>query len=161
MRCFEAAHSGTISPRIREWLANGQLLVYSPEDRIALDRCLEVLDWLADSFEAFDLAGGSSSLERCLGLRTAGQRRRAQRDHLVREAAKLVGGETVARQAELLGRELDAFTRCTWQQWRGLDQPPADATPIRRTLFRLMKAIGDRHRLCDRQLGNILRKKTA
>ena len=96
----------------------------------------QALQWLADGFAAFDRNDGALPLERCLGLPTRAQRRRAQRDFWIHEAARLLPAEfsTAAARAARLAAELDTFLRGPWCQWRRLVDPhPRHARRARST----------------------------
>jgi hypothetical protein len=93
--------------------------------------------WLSKGFSAFLGAGGSLSLERCLGLpRNDSALRRACRDYWLRRAWKALRDERSPwRRSEKLAVAVKDFQSRRWPRWRVLSEPPANASELERALF--------------------------
>lgn len=82
-------------------------------------------------------AGGTISLERCLGLpSTHNGLRRARRDHWLCKAASLVDADGSTTGSQMLEAEWNKFLiRGPWFIWRDESEPPPEATPLSEALF--------------------------
>jgi hypothetical protein len=103
----------------------------------------DTMQWLIEGFRQFDRHDGALSLERCLRLPTAAQRRLAERDFWIRTIAELIEEprEEVPLAREV-ARMLSAFiTRGAWREWCGMDEPPGAASALQRALFFASRAI--------------------
>lgn len=102
----------------------------------------EDLDWLCRGFSAFLASGGKLPLERCLRLPTNERAlRRARRDHWLRRAWMQLEDEPSSwRRSERLAVEVHRFQAGKWPRWSTLDQAPADARPLEKSLFEAFKS---------------------
>jgi len=98
--------------------------------------------WLSKGFSAFLGAGGSLSLERCLGLpRNDSALRRACRDYWLRRAWKALRNETSPwRRSEKLAVAVKDFQSRRWPRWRVLTVPPASASELELALLEAFRS---------------------
>jgi hypothetical protein len=98
--------------------------------------------WLSKGFSAFLGAGGSLSLERCLGLpRNDSALRRACRDYWLRRAWEALRDETSPwRRSEKLAVAVKDFQSRRWPRWRVLSGPPASASELERALLEAFRS---------------------
>lgn len=92
-----------------------------------------VLAWLDGAStldQSLGLAGGSPGRS---GART--RYRKAVRDHHLAMAHRLCEGDSPRAQSVSLVRQVVRFQRDVWPRWRGLSEPKAGASEIRRHLF--------------------------
>jgi hypothetical protein len=98
--------------------------------------------WLSKGFSAFLGAGGSLSLERCLGLpRNDSALRRSCRDYWLRRAWKTLRAERSPwRRSEKLAVAVKDFQSRRWPRWRMLDAPPASASELELALLEAFRS---------------------
>ena len=100
------------------------------------------LDWLCRGFSAFLASGGKLPLERCLRLPTNERAlRRARRDHWLRRAwLQVEGASSSWRRSEQLASEVHRFHVGKWPRWSALEQAPADASALEKSLFEAFRS---------------------
>jgi len=117
----------------------------------------ETHEWLTQEFRKFERLDGALPLERCLGLPTSAERRRAERDYWLRAIATLVDQPVPKVRAEEVSDRLSAFmARGPWRTWRELSDPPESATKLEQALFHAARAIDDKPVPQWRQLLRVL-----
>jgi hypothetical protein len=82
---------------------------------------------------------GRLSLDRALGLPSGTQFRRAQRNHYIMAALRLVPGESETERAHALHQVLARMAGSgAWRRWRRLGGQPADAAELDRLAFEIL-----------------------
>ena len=115
--------------------------------------------WLRAGFSAWARAGGTVDLDRCLRLaRTPDQRRRRQRDALLREVARQLGGGQAAPLARRIAEAWARFAAEIWPAWCDDPAPPDGAAELNKLLFALTRT-NDGNPLSAQHVAAILRGK--
>lgn len=113
---------------------------------------------LARGFTTWLEAGGSLSLQRCLGLPANPERvRLAMRDGHLRDAAQHIDAPTDWQRAGLMLDAARQFELRRWACWWSYPAPPPHASDLDRCLFLAMRAGGGALPKSQRQYFNILR----
>ena len=111
---------------------------------------------LARGFRTWLEAGGTLSLQRCLGLPANPESvRRAIRDGDLQRAAATIEAPSDWQRAGMLAQAAQHFELRRWPCWWDLELPPPNASDLDRHLFFAMRAGGGALPKTQRQIFNV------
>lgn len=103
--------------------------------------------------------GGRRPLEKCMKLppRTAmGKFAMEERDLWLRLAALTIEPTRLKGRTQILVDELTRFLGFVWPKWRGMHEPPADASSLYSRLFRAVRACPEGFPTSSKHIGRVV-----